>query len=221
MKDFKEALEDYIDLKETVDQLYNKFGQSKEIQKLVSDAKYTQSVLKCKGTCSMTVMAKELGMKSALVLQDELTHLGIIFKTQIGEFALTARYSGQELTKNKTLNFRGRSRHYLVWTEKGRRFLHSLKDRGYLQTSPMPNKVKIKKETKLVEVEKIGSNYSSLIGRFKDESCCMLALTKDFMKCKDGMERDILLGDVSTISRELINTIASLVQHCVSISIKK
>lgn len=88
---------------------------------------YTQKVLQSTETYTTTQIAKELDM-TADKLYNILMNRGILFK-QSGTYMLYGKYQGQNLSKVRTHSFTGstgeqRSNSYLVWTEKGREFIH-------------------------------------------------------------------------------------------------
>lgn len=96
---------------------------------LQSKAQYAQNVLKSDSTYTFTEIAKELDITSAEALSKILEKDGIIFR-QSNKWFLRSRYCGKGYSKTRThkysvdLNGRTKTNHYMVWTEKGRSFLH-------------------------------------------------------------------------------------------------
>lgn len=101
-----------------------------ENNKLAPKANYTDVVLKSVNTYTSTQVAKELGFRAAEQLHKELKKQGIMFY-QSGQWLLTAKYCGKGYTKPRTHNFTHSSsglpgtNTITVWTEEGRRFLHT------------------------------------------------------------------------------------------------
>ena len=99
---------------------------------LLPDANYTKEVLKSDETYTMTQIAKEFGY-TCQAFTEKLTRFGVIYK-QSGQYMLTSKYCNKGYTKNRTHPFTTssgvqKSNTYLVWTEKGRRFLHDFKEK--------------------------------------------------------------------------------------------
>jgi len=99
---------------------------------LLPDANYTKEVLKSDETYTMTQIAKEFGY-TCHVFTEKLIRFGVIYK-QSGQYMLTSKYCNKGYTKNRTHPFTTsvgaqKSNTYLVWTEKGRRFLHDFKEK--------------------------------------------------------------------------------------------
>lgn len=99
---------------------------------LLPDANYTKEVLKSDETYTMTQIAKEFGY-TCQVFTEKLMRFGVIYK-QSGQYMLTSKYCNKGYTKNRTHPFTTssgvqKSNTYLVWTEKGRRFLHDFKEK--------------------------------------------------------------------------------------------
>ncbi|MDR2914015.1 MAG: phage antirepressor KilAC domain-containing protein, partial [Tannerella sp.] len=73
--------------------------------------------------------AKELGFKNARELNATLKNTGVIYR-QSDKWMLKAKFCGKYYTKTKThpymdgMTGEQRTNVYMVWTEKGRRFLH-------------------------------------------------------------------------------------------------
>ena len=75
------------------------------------------------GTFTTTEIAKELGMSSAIALNEKLRDRGFIYKDPRGRWLLTANYSeiGYQNLKQKETN--GIIIYYAEWTNKGRDWL--------------------------------------------------------------------------------------------------
>jgi phage antirepressor YoqD-like protein len=101
-----------------------------ENKKLAPKAEYTDKVLQSTNTYTMTQIAKELGLTSAISLEKKLHDAGIIFK-QSGQWMLYAKYQGEGYTQARTHLFTRSdgtpdSNTITVWTEKGRAFIHQM-----------------------------------------------------------------------------------------------
>lgn len=102
--------------------------QDVEIDRLLPKALYTDSVLESISCYTTTQIAKELGM-TAQELNRWLCAERIQYY-QSGQYMLYADYAHRGLAKSRTHYdlFVGRdtvlTRMYLVWTEKGREFIH-------------------------------------------------------------------------------------------------
>ena len=99
---------------------------------LLPDANYTKEVLKSDETYTMTQITKEFGY-TCPVFTEKLMRFGVIYK-QSGQYMLTSKYCNKGYTKNRTHPFTTssgvqKSNTYLVWTEKGRRFLHDFREK--------------------------------------------------------------------------------------------
>ena len=224
---FKEILNslvsEYNGYEKLVDEFYQKMIEShtpleKELNELLSDANYTRQVLKADGTITMTDIAKELGMKSAIALEEELQMLGIIYKSVGGTWTLKGHYSGYGLTKSKTISKGRSSKRYLTWTEKGRRWLHILEERGILQTAPKPKRKDKDKpgEFKVVKVDgkREDLTLKKLIVKFNDETDCLVALAKECSKENDVQTKELLTKDIRLITDSLSYTLRRLETKC-------
>lgn len=105
---------------------------SKENEVLVPKAKYTDEVLMSETTYTMTQVAKEFGM-GANDFSDFLFKKKIIYR-QSGMWMMFAKYDneGYSAVRTKTIDKNRGSvftSSYLVWTEKGRMFLHNKFDK--------------------------------------------------------------------------------------------
>lgn len=102
----------------------------KEVQQLAPLAEYTKEVLQSTSTFTATQMAKDFGM-SAVTFNRKLKDLGIIFY-QSGQWFLTAKYQNKGYTDMRVTKYIDRktgevkTSQSLVWTEKGRAFLHHI-----------------------------------------------------------------------------------------------
>ncbi|MDR1116496.1 MAG: phage regulatory protein/antirepressor Ant, partial [Tannerella sp.] len=103
-----------------------------EVKQLAPKAEYTDKVLQSTSTCTMTQVAKELGM-SAIALEKKLHEKAIMFR-QSGQWILYAKYQNKGYTKPRTFAYPNqKTGNYetntaTVWTEAGRKFIHSLFD---------------------------------------------------------------------------------------------
>ena len=110
--------------------------QKEQIKELAPKAEYVDNVLQSTRTYTSTQLAKELGYSSAKKMHNKLKDLGIMFY-QSGQWMLFAKHCGKDYTKARTTHFdksdgtKG-SNTITVWTEKGRQFIHSLKEEGKL-----------------------------------------------------------------------------------------
>ena len=105
--------------------------RDEEIARLKPRADYADSVLDSINCITTTQLAKELGM-SAQELNRRLCELRIQY-WQSGQYMLYADYARQGFAKSRTR--RHVCKHgivmtemYLVWTERGRNFIHQLLD---------------------------------------------------------------------------------------------
>ena len=92
-------------------------------------ADYCDEVLESVSCLTTTQIAKELKM-SAVELNRHLCTEGIQYG-QSGQYMLYAEYARRGLAKNRSHSYRDvfgelHTRTYLVWTEKGRNFIHQL-----------------------------------------------------------------------------------------------
>lgn len=104
-------------------------GYIRQLEAQAPKVEYADNVLSSDSTYTTTQIAKELGM-SAQALNKMLHGLGIQFR-QSGQWLLYAKYQAKGYTKTRTHTYNrsnGRTSTMLVsvWTEAGRRFLHSL-----------------------------------------------------------------------------------------------
>lgn len=104
-----------------------------EVKKLTPDAEYTRKTLTSTTSWNTNVIAKEIGL-SAVTLNKRLQGLGIQYKEH-GVWVLTHKYQDKGYTKTSTYNYTKSdgtlgTRIQTEWTEKGRRFIHELYDKG-------------------------------------------------------------------------------------------
>ena len=104
-----------------------------EVKKLTPDAEYTRKTLSSTTSWNTNIIAKEIGL-SAVTLNKRLQGLGIQYKEH-GVWVLTSKYQDKGYTKTSTYSFLKQdgsvgSRIQTEWTEKGRRFIHELCDKG-------------------------------------------------------------------------------------------
>lgn len=103
---------------------------------LLPKAQYTDQVLQSTSTFTTTQIAQGLGM-SANALNRSLKTLGVQYR-QSEQWILTAKHKNQGYAKNRVHTYFNRvteetaTTQILVWTEKGRKFLHTLRDEGKL-----------------------------------------------------------------------------------------
>ena len=104
-----------------------------EVKRLTPDAEYTRKTLSSTTSWNTNIIAKELGL-SAVTLNKRLQGLGIQYKEH-GVWVLTHKYQDKGYTKTSTYNYPKSdgtlgTRIQTEWTEKGRRFIHELCDKG-------------------------------------------------------------------------------------------
>ena len=100
-----------------------------EIARLQPKADYTDEVLDSVSCLTTTQIAKELNM-TGCELNNLLRTLGVQYR-QSGQYLLYADYARLGYAQSRTLrirfsNGRVKTHHYLVWTERGRYFIHRL-----------------------------------------------------------------------------------------------
>lgn len=127
-------------LRELVATTEEKERLAAQVEVMQPKAEYADKVLSSASEMTTTTIAKELGV-SAVTLNVRLHELGVQFKHD-GHWVLYSRHQSQGYANLRTHQFftpRGESRttHYLVWTEKGRRFIHELLN-PKLRTLPIP-----------------------------------------------------------------------------------
>ena len=102
------------------------------IAKLQPRADYADDVLKSISCFTVTQIAKELGMTGHDLNMLLCSHK--IQYVQSGQYLLYADYARQGLAKNRNYEYHTaegelRTKTYLVWTERGRNFIHRLVDK--------------------------------------------------------------------------------------------
>ncbi len=112
-----------IILKRSVEQ------KERQIENLQPKADYVDEVLESVDCLTMTQVAKGMGMTTR-ELTDILLQQGIIYQ-QSGQYMLYAPYAKRQYARNRTHSYRDlfggvHTRSYLVWTEKGRKFLYDI-----------------------------------------------------------------------------------------------
>ena len=106
--------------------------RDEQIAKLQPRADYADHVLDSVSCFTVTQIGKELGM-TGHDLNVLLCQMGIQY-AQSGQYLLYADYARQGLAKNRTFSREANdgtlhTRTYLVWTERGRDFIHRLLDK--------------------------------------------------------------------------------------------
>lgn len=103
--------------------------QSKEIAQIAPKAEYFDTVLQSTETYVITRIAQELGV-SAVAMNRKLAEMRVQRKVD-GQWMLYRQYTGNGFTKSHTTTYTKQNGEtgtntQTVWTEKGRRFIHSL-----------------------------------------------------------------------------------------------
>ena len=109
-------------------------GLQMQIEAQQPKVQFLDKVLLSETCYTSTQMAKELGITSALTLHQKLKDAGIMFK-QSFQWMLTSKFSEFGYTQCRTHLHIAEgnttvTKTYTVWTEKGRMFLHELKNTG-------------------------------------------------------------------------------------------
>ena len=109
--------------------------RDEQIAMLKPKAEYADQVLDSITCITTTQLAKELDM-TAQELNRLLCEMRIQY-WQSGQYQLYADYARQGYAKNRTHSYRGhdgtlRTNTYLVWTERGKHFIHQLLNPKYL-----------------------------------------------------------------------------------------
>ena len=98
------------------------------IGELQPKADYTDEILKCPGTVTITQIAKDYGM-SGTKMNKILNELGVQFKKS-GQWFIYEKYNGKGYTKSQTVQIERHGVKDCVmntkWTQKGRLFLYEL-----------------------------------------------------------------------------------------------
>ena len=102
--------------------------QQQVIGELQPKADYTDEILKCPGTVTITQIAKDYGM-SGTKMNKILNELGVQFKKS-GQWFIYEKYNGKGYTKSQTVQIERHGVKDCVmntkWTQKGRLFLYEL-----------------------------------------------------------------------------------------------
>lgn len=98
--------------------------QAKQLQEQAPKVEYHDKVLNSFGTYTPTQIANDYGI-SAMRLNNILKLKKIQFKVNT-QWVLYQKYKNEGYAVSRTSSTRGISRVQLVWTEKGRRFIHEI-----------------------------------------------------------------------------------------------
>ena len=110
--------------------------QQAEIKALAPKAQYTDQVLQSTSTFTPSQIGQSLGL-SAMALNRKLNRAGVLYK-QSGTWMLYAKYREKGLDDVRIAKYVNRltdeveTSQSLVWTEKGRAFIHQLNKSGKL-----------------------------------------------------------------------------------------
>ena len=109
--------------------------RDEQIAQLKPRADYADHVLDSVSCFTVTQIGKELNM-TGHELNRRLCQMGIQY-AQSGQYLLYAEYARQGLAKNRTFSREANdgtlhTRTYLVWTERGRDFIHQLLNPKYV-----------------------------------------------------------------------------------------
>lgn len=140
IKRFEEQLKAEREKRKNAEHLYNIMeGQNEQLEKvnatLAPKAEYTDKVLQSMSTFTTTQIAQGLGL-SANALNVRLKNLGIQYK-QSNQWILTCKYKDKEYATNRVHIYRDadgdtKTTQTLVWTERGREFIHGLRKQNYI-----------------------------------------------------------------------------------------
>lgn len=103
---------------------------------LAPKAKYADEVLQSASTFTTNQIAQGLGL-TAIALNRSLKEIGVQYN-QSGQWMLTARYKSKGYSTNRVYTYINRrteqieTSQTMVWTEKGRQFMHQLRNEGKL-----------------------------------------------------------------------------------------
>lgn len=182
------------------------------VDDVLESAEYARNVLNTKGVSyTTTQVAKELGMHSGRVLNEELRQAGIIYK-QNKDWLLKSKYEGYDLTTSRTI--RQGNKNYsrtLMWTERGRMWLHNLKKRGLILTEPKPTQ---KEEPRIVSLKNTDTPDAQ---KLREEIQCLLYLVSSIDENETLNSKEILLVDIMDISTTIQNHITSIVKDSYSL----
>lgn len=176
---------------------------SERVMDIIDDANYSAEVLKDKGCHTTTAIAKDLG----------------ILMRSGSEWQLKAAFSDKGLAKTRTSKNNGQTWRYLVWTEKGRRWLHALKERGFLQTTPMPKikEVKVEEQPQSTVIAHLPAKPTllQLIEYIQQDFECLIALAKDCIANEGSAEnRKALESDIRSINTDTSIVMRKLEEAC-------
>lgn len=127
---YLEAMKECVRLEETRLQLETKIEEDRP------KVEYHDRVLESESTYTVTQIAKEFGM-SGRKLNDILKECGIQFKVG-GQWVLRAKHCNEGYTDTRTVDIDfNKTTMQTRWTEKGRKFIHSLIDSYNQQSSDL------------------------------------------------------------------------------------
>ena len=123
--------------------------QSKELQEAAPKVSYYDETLMSTNTMTMTQAANSIGM-SVYSLTDKLLKAGIIFR-QSGQIMLRVPFCQWELHKTRTNTYTRSNGEigtsiYMVWTQRGIRFINALRDHDFNVSATMADLRKQKKQ---------------------------------------------------------------------------
>lgn len=123
--------------------------QSKELQEAAPKVNYYDETLMSTNTMTMTQAANSIGM-SVYSLTDKLLKAGIIFR-QSGQIMLRVPFCQWELHKTRTNTYTRSNGEigtsiYMVWTQRGIRFINALRDHDFNVSATMADLRKQKKQ---------------------------------------------------------------------------
>lgn len=192
MKQLNEDNKVILALAERINKGLSKNKVEDQVEALLDDANYTRRVLKATGCYTATYVAKELGMRSAKALNEELHSVGIICKENDGSWYLQAKYINYGLESTETRTYHGITKKTMLWTEKGRRWLHALAERGLIQTAPKPVKKEKKGEKVIVKAATV-TDLEKLIRETQEAFLSLILVSKACMlkKPKKSLVREV------------------------------
>lgn len=97
-------------------------------KKMLPKAEYYDEVLQKKSTFTMTEVADEMGLSVHKLTKELICH-DIIYKAS-GRYLLKVPFKGWRLHETRTPN-NAHATPYLVWNERGRMFIHKLRDNNW------------------------------------------------------------------------------------------
>ena len=171
------------------------------VDDVIDNARYAEEVLNANGKYyNATEMAKLLGAKSAAALNAELKTAGIIYKTN-DAWVMASKFASNGLTVTKTGVKKGKSFSMLLWTEKGRKWLHNLQRRGIIVTEPVPRK---KSKKYMLDIEEIKSDLDCLKTLVEQTT----TITKT-----DHLPAMIMIGDILDISSSIQERVSQVIMQ--------